>query len=343
MPGMSMPGMSMEVLRGNLNLKGRVPHPVVAVGNFDGLHLGHQAILRAAVERARARQGTSVALTFEPHPLTVLQPGRDFRLLTPFEEKAERLDELGIQVLAVATFTPQFAALSPRDFAKQVLYDQLGAEVVLVGRDFGFGHGRTGTPEGLKALGRDLGFDVEVTADVVMDGSAVRSSRVRSLLAQGEVEATRRLLGRPYAIRGRVIRGAGRGKRLGVPTANLDTLSELIPKEGVYAVSATLTPLTLPLSLEGRGAQERVGPTFGGAGYIGRQPTFRGGDRGGGQPTLQIEAHLFDYDGGDLYGKRLRLAFIARLRDDMTFDDSTGLVRQMAEDLARARRLMARA
>lgn len=320
--------MSMEVLRGHLNLKGRVPHPVVAVGNFDGLHLGHQAILRDAIRRAKARQGTSVALTFDPHPLTVLQPGRPFRLLTTFEEKTERLDELGMQVLAVATFTPQFAALSPGDFAKQVLDDQLGAEVVLVGRDFGFGHGRSGTPEGLTALGRDLGFDVEIAADVVMDGGAVRSSRVRSLLAGGEVEAAARLLGRPYAIRGGVIRGAGRGRQLGVPTANLDTLAELIPKEGVYAVTVEIV---------GRAA------TFGGAGYIGRQPTFTGAGKDGRPPALQIEAHLFDYDGGDLYGERLRLAFIARLRNDMTFDDPAGLVRQMAEDLATARRLTTRA
>jgi riboflavin kinase/FMN adenylyltransferase len=289
------------------------PFPAVAVGNFDGVHRGHQALVAAAHARARATTGACVALTFDPHPAQILQPDRPLRRLMSEEQRAECLAALGVDVLAVLPFTRELAALSPEDFAEKVLAGRLGAKAVVVGEDFRFGRARAGDVAVLHDLGRRLGFEVVPVPAVLHGGLPVSSTRIREALLAGDVGAAASLLGRPYFVEGTVVRGEGRGRTLGIPTANLAVLNEILPKGGVYA--ARVGP-------PGQALRPAVV-------NLGRRPTFGGGD-----PT--VEAHLLDFE-ADLYGQRLRVAFERRLRDERAFPGKEALVAQIHEDLAAAR------
>lgn len=298
------------------------PEPAVAVGNFDGVHVGHQGLIRAAVAEARKLDsGTAVVLTFDPHPARVLSPGRAPLALMTVEQKAEVLGGLGVDLLAVLPFTAELAHRRAEEFVRDVLGQALGARVVVVGESFRFGHRRAGDVTTLEGLGQELGFRVLAHPAVVLEGAAVSSSRVRESLARGDVVAARRLLGRPFLVDGTVVKGVGRGRTLGIPTANLRLMNETLPGGGVYACRC-------------RGAGATGGGPWDAVVNVGRRPTF-----GAGETTL--EAHLLSFS-GDLYGCTLRVEFLERLRDERAFPGPEALVAQIHEDVARARAVLAR-
>jgi riboflavin kinase / FMN adenylyltransferase len=297
--------------------------PAVTVGNFDGVHRGHQALVAAALAAARADGGTAVVLTFDPHPSHVLAPHRAPSALMTVEQKAEILGPLGVERLAVLPFTPALAARRAPDFAREVLAQATGARAIVVGSSFRFGHNREGDAGTLARLGQSLGFRVETVDPVLQEGAPISSTRIREALARGAVEAAHELLGRRYFVDGVVRRGEGRGRTIGFPTANLDPVNETIPGGGVYACWSH--------DLDDAGAAPRPAVV-----NVGRRPTFGGGGE------LLVEAHVFDFE-GDLYGRRLRLSFAHRLRDERTFPGREELKAQIAVDAAEARHLLANA
>ncbi|HEV8253814.1 MAG TPA: bifunctional riboflavin kinase/FAD synthetase [Vicinamibacteria bacterium] len=310
----------MEILRLDALTPLGWPRPVVAVGNFDGVHRGHQALIAATVAQARERAGTAAVLTFDPHPARVIAPERAPATLMTLDQKAEVLAALAVDRMVVLDFTPELSRQRPEGFAREVLGRALQAELVVVGSNFRFGRDRQGDVGALAALGDRLGFAVEIVPPVLQHGSPVSSMRIRDALARGEVEEARVLLGRPFFIDGEVVRGAGRGRQLGVPTANLRPFNETIPAGGVYAARCR------PLEGNSHG-------TWAAVVNIGRRPTF-------GETTLTVEAHLLDRQ-ADLYGRRLRLEFAARLRDEQAFAGPAALVQQIQSDIAEARRVLA--
>lgn len=302
----------MRIIRGVKNLSEALPNPVLTLGNFDGVHLGHQAIFRKVVDRAREIKGTSIAFTFEPHPLKVLAPERSPRLLNTFHGKMKLLEAACLDVVICANFTRAFADQNPEDFARDILVKKIGVKEVYVGYDYAFGRGREGSIAFLQQMGKQHGFHVGVIDAVTIDGSVVSSSRIRDFISSGRIDEAAGLLGRYYTIEGKVVPGARRGHTLGFPTANLQTANELIPDYGVYAVQATLD-------------DRRVK----GVASIGVRPTFGGG-------PVSIEVYLFDFS-EDLYGRNLEVAFVRRLRGEARFPDAESLVRQMHRDVEEAK------
>lgn len=303
----------MRIIRGIKNLSEKLPDPVLTLGNFDGVHLGHQAIFRKVVERGREIRGTSVAFTFEPHPLKVIAPERSPKLLNTFHGKMKLIEASGIQVVVCAEFDREFADQHPDEFARNVLVGKLGVKEVYVGYDYAFGKGREGSIESLKKTGDALGFRVGVVEPVQVDGMAVSSSLVREHVSAGRMNEASRYLGRYYSIEGTVVHGASRGHELGFPTANIQTTNELLPPYGVYAVLA-----------------HAGGRRLKGVASIGVRPTFDNG-------PVSLEAYLFDFE-GDLYGKHLDVSFVARLRGEEKFPDSEALVSQIRKDVEGAKR-----
>ncbi|MSP67023.1 MAG: bifunctional riboflavin kinase/FAD synthetase [Alphaproteobacteria bacterium] len=301
----------------------RAPAPergaVVAIGNFDGVHRGHQAVIAAAKAIALEVEAPTSILTFEPHPVLLFRPEREPERLTAFRAKARLLAETGIASLAVARFTRAFSGLSAEAFIARVLVEGLGARHVVVGENFIFGQGRRGNPTLLADAAGRHGFGMTVVAPVG-GASAYSSTRARSLLQAGEVQEAAAILGRDWEIEGRVAHGDARGRRLGFPTANVCLGSYLRPKAGVYAVSA---------GIAGAGGVTWVPAVA----NFGRRPTFDGKDQ-------LLEVHLFDF-AGDLYGRSLRVAFVQRIRDERKFDGLDALTRQIAADCDGARRLHA--
>jgi riboflavin kinase/FMN adenylyltransferase len=306
---------AMRIVRGVKNYTERASRPVLTLGNFDGVHLGHQAIFRKVVLRAKEISGTSMAFTFEPHPLKVLAPERSPRILNAFHTKMRLFEKAGIETVICANFTRSFADQHPEDFARDVLHSLIGVKEVYVGYDYAFGKGREGSIESLKSMGQIHGFDVGVIDPVIVDGIVVSSSVIRDLLLNGRIEDAARLLGRHYTIEGEVVHGSYRGHKLGFPTANLKTANEVIPGFGVYAVLA---------HLEGR--------TFKGVASIGVRPTFDNG-------PVSIEVYLFDFS-KDVYGKPVELVFIKRLRGEEKFSDADALVRQIQKDVRDAQAVL---
>jgi riboflavin kinase/FMN adenylyltransferase len=290
---------------------------VVTVGTFDGVHRGHWEVLRAIRERALETAGRSVLVTFDPHPLRIVRPDDAPPLLTTPVEKKEILAESGLEWAVFVSFTPELARYSPERFVEEILVHRLRVRELVIGYDHGFGRGRSGDVGTLRRLGERLSFEVVVVPAVSEGGDAISSSRIRRLLESGEVEAAADALGRPYSLRGTVVRGEGRGRALGFPTANLHVHAEdkLSPGPGIYAVRAALR----------RG-------TFDGALHLGPRPTFP-------DASPAIEVHLMDFD-DILYGEEVRVDLIRRLREVRSFSTAAALVKQMYEDVARARRLL---
>jgi riboflavin kinase/FMN adenylyltransferase len=295
---------------------------VVTVGNFDGLHVGHQEILRIATDRARARRGESAVYTFEPHPRKVLRPDAPPKLLTTLEQKLELIEAAAVDVAIVEPFDRAFAGQSAVQFVRDVLHARLRPEEVYVGYDFRFGHDREGSMRTLTEMGPHLGFAVTIVPEVTVGGRDVNSTRIRELLAEGHVEEASALLGRPYAIRGLVVEGDRRGRTLGFPTVNLAPENEVLPAIGVYAGR---------LRLLGRGAGEAPLPAVV---NVGRRPTVKPDD-----PVL-AEAHVIDWS-GDLYGERVELAFLHHLREERRFPDLDALRLQIGRDRDLARERLA--
>jgi riboflavin kinase/FMN adenylyltransferase len=308
----------MRVVRHLARQRERLRRVVLTLGNFDGVHLGHQAILRGAVERAHAASGQVVVLTFEPHPLAVLAPERAPALLQPLHDRLATLREIGVDVTVLQRFTRSFAALEPDAFVRDFMLRYLEVVGVVVGYNLNFGRNRAGSAETLRVLGTRLGFGVEVVGPVVVEGEQVSSTRLRDVLQQGDMRRARTLLGRPYGLRGRVVEGDRRGRTLGFPTANLHLRAGLLlPPDGVYAVGVRLD-----------------GARRAGVMNIGLRPTFAGRRR-------TVEVHLLDFD-GDLYRRWLAVELIERLRGETAFAGPDALRAAIAADVARARDVLAK-
>ena len=285
---------------------------VLSVGNFDGLHLGHQKILRQVIERAKAEQAIAAVITFDPHPLKVLRPGQAPPLVETISQRMERFAALGLEAALVLRFDRALAALSPEEFVRGVLVQELKTAAVLVGQNFRFGHRQEGNVETLTELGRRFGFSVQIVEPAVIDGEFVSSSAVRSAVAEGRVAHAARLLGRPFALTGQIVRGAGRGATFLFPTLNLAPEQELLPKVGVYATETRVD-----------------GKIHRSATNVGFRPTFDG-------TLLGVESHLFDFS-RELTQGRLEVRFWERLRDERKFNGPAELRAQIAADLREVR------
>jgi riboflavin kinase/FMN adenylyltransferase len=297
---------------------------VATVGTFDGIHRGHRAVLSEVVRRGRAAGRPSVLVTFDPHPLEVVNPTAAPRLLTLPDEKRALVAALGIERVEVIAFTTELARLGPEDFVRDVLRARFGMEELVLGYDHGFGRGRSGDVELVRRLGREDGFAVEVVAAVTDNGQPISSSLIRTAVAHGDLGSAARGLGRPYSLRGTVERGAGRGRTIGVPTINLTSPDprKLLPPDGVYAVRVRLPG-------KGEGEKEQA---HGGMMNQGARPTFGVHARG-------LEIHLFDYD-GDLYDATVTVEWVDRLRDTQTFPSRQALVDQIERDAVAARSIL---
>ena len=292
---------------------------VVTVGSFDGVHRGHQAVLAEIARRARAGGRDSVVVTFEPHPLEVVNPSAAPRLLTTLDEKRALLAAAGASRVAVLEFTPALSQQSAEEFVT-ALRTQYGMQELVLGYDHGFGRGRSGDVAVVRALGAAQGFAVDVVDAVRDDGTPISSTLIRTAVAHGHLAQAAAWLGRPYAVTGRVERGAGRGRQIGVPTANvaLPDARKLLPPDGVYAVWVRIEGA-------GKGKERRVGGVM----NQGSRPTFGVTERG-------LEVHLLDFT-GELVGETLTIEWVRRLRDVRTFPSREALVAQIATDLQAGR------
>ena len=292
---------------------------VLTLGVFDGLHLGHQLIVSSVVERARAAGAVPTVVTFDPHPRAVLHPESAPPLLQTFDQKVEAFGVLGVEQTIVVRFTREFARVRAEDFLRDVVRERLQAREVYLGRGFAFGRGREGDINLLRRVSGELGFFADEVPEVRLRGQRISSSRIRQLLAAGRVNLARRMLGRPYGVEGRVVRGAERGRTIGFPTANIRPRNRVIPRVGVY-VTATLI-----------GGAWRRSVT-----NVGVRPTFEK------DVEPSIETFVMDW-GGDLYGDVVRVRFLHRLRDERRFSSVEELKRQIGLDAARARKYFTRA
>ncbi|PSQ95746.1 MAG: bifunctional riboflavin kinase/FAD synthetase [Bacteroidetes bacterium SW_9_63_38] len=283
---------------------------VVTVGTFDGVHRGHKVIVDHLLERAHQRGGPSTLVSFDPHPRSVVRE-QEVPLLTTVEERAAILEDMGLDRFVVIPFSTEFAKKAPEAYVEDVLVERIGLQEITVGYDHQFGRKRAGDVDLLRECGDRFGFTVDVISSQKVDQDVVSSRRIRSVLTEeGDVERAADLLGRPYELHGTVARGEGRGREIGFPTANiaLDDPRKLVPKRGVYATLVT-TP---------------DGTTRGGMMNIGRRPTFD-------EMEVTAEVHVFDFE-GDLYGERLSVQFLQRLRDEQKFDSADALAMQLSED-----------
>jgi riboflavin kinase/FMN adenylyltransferase len=306
----------MDTFRGYTALSRRLRSPVCAIGNFDGVHRGHAHIFQQARQWASSLGGESLVLTFDPHPAKVLAPAYAPPLITPLARKLELIAACGIDATVVQPFDLAFAAKTPLQFVDEVLVGGLGVRALCIGHDFTFGARRAGTVELLTELGRTRNFEVQVIQTVTADEIVCSSTKVREFVLEGRVDGATLLLGRPPEVEGEVVRGDGRGRTIGVPTANLRAETELLPKNGVYAGQALLPDgTTVPAAIN-----------------VGTNPTFVQG------MPVTVEAHLLGWS-GDLYGQRLRLSFVKRLRAEERFPSVDALVAQIKKDIEATRSL----
>ncbi|MEE8408803.1 MAG: riboflavin biosynthesis protein RibF [Myxococcota bacterium] len=309
----------MRILPSSRNLNEPAGPYVIGLGIFDGVHLGHQRLLRKVRDLALAECVDSLVYTFDPHPTSVLSGDDSIRLLEPIESRLEQIAELWINTALIERFDAEFAAITARSFIDDILVGKLRVLQVVVGAGFTFGAGQDGNTGVLAAGGKRRGFGVHVVDPLELHGAPISSTRIRDLVQHGDVRQAARLLGRTFALVGMVGRGAMRGRRIGIATANLTQGNEIVPATGVY-----------------------VGHGIGGFGKrpavinIGFTPTFAG-------QQLKVEAHLLDYDGADLYGQPLTLQLVDRLRDERRFEDAAELKAQIERDIVAARDILAAA
>jgi riboflavin kinase/FMN adenylyltransferase len=302
----------MEIILGIEQLKRPLLNPVVTLGNFDGVHLGHQKIFNRAKEEAARLGGEAVVITFEPHPLKVLAPRHCPPLLTPFRKKMILIEESGMDVVLCIEFTPAFSKTSPLDFVKNVLVDKVGARKIIVGYNYHFGRAKEGNAEALKSMGKLFNVAVEVVQPLKVGDTVVSSSKVRELIQAGKVEEASKLLGRDYLMVGKVVVGAKRGHALlGFPTANLEISDELHPQPGVYAVQVIWNHRS-----------------FHGVANVGSNPTFETGS----PSKVSVEVHILDFD-REIYGEEIQVNFRRRIRDEVRFDSVDQLIAQIKKDI----------
>lgn len=291
---------------------------VLTLGVFDGLHLGHQQIVRTVVDRAKQIGAVPTAITFDPHPRAVLHPESAPPLLQTLDQRLSYLEFLGIEQAIVINFSRDFASQSAEEFIRETIHDRLRAKEIYLGQGFAFGKGRSGNIDLLKKLSNELGFHADEVAEVKLRGQRISSSRIREELLAGRVNIARRMLGRPYGVEGVVVRGDRRGHTIGFPTANLQAHNRVIPRYGVYATAALID-----------GVWRRSVTN------IGVRPTF------GGENEPSVESFVLDFD-GDLYGTALRVRFLHRIRNERKFNGIEELTGQINKDVAHARNYFAR-
>jgi riboflavin kinase/FMN adenylyltransferase len=291
----------------------RFPNPVATIGNYDGIHLGHRRIIERVKERAREINGTSMLVTFHPHPLHVLKPEKELAAITPLDERKRLIEATGIEVLFIVPFTKEFSQLAPEAFVTSILVNRLAIKGIVIGYDFKFGrHGR-GDVQFLREMGDKRGFFVEEVGEITMDGEKIGSNRVRKLVTAGDVAAAAKILGRPHEIEGVVVRANGRGRTIGYPTINLKTDHTLVPRNGVYVTEVEID-----------------GQRFGAVTNVGTNPTFETGQE------RSIESFILDFS-ADLYDKKVRIIFLDRIRDEVRFGDVRELIAQIGKDVETAR------
>lgn len=291
-------------------------HACVTIGNFDGVHLGHQQLFAEVVKRAKACQGTSIAITFDPHPLQILMPDR-LKLISTYQHKLELIEKAGIDVLLVIPFSLEFAKTTAEEFVAEILVEKLGTKELVIGYDYAFGKGRSGNIRFLQKQGQRFGFPVKVVNAFHHKDELVSSTRIRELISEGEMEAARQLLGRHYQIRGKVQVGKQRGSNLiGFPTANLRFNEEdLVPKTGVYVTQVVY-----------------AGKCYGGVLNIGYNPTFS-------EKKLVAETHIFDFN-KDIYGQKIKVNLLKFLRSEQKYSGVAELAAQIAKDVKRAKEVL---
>nr|HID58522.1 bifunctional riboflavin kinase/FAD synthetase [Desulfobacterales bacterium] len=308
----------MKVIEGidPINIKKDFKSLVITIGNFDGVHIGHQAIFAHVIEKAKKVNGVSGVMTFEPHPIRVLHPENRLPLITLYEQKVELIAKSGIDVLICVPFTTEFASITPHDFVKKILYEAIGVKAIIIGADYTFGKAREGTVSLLRKMGREYGFEVIIHPWVEEKNLRVSSTVIRKLVMEGRVEHAYKLLNRHYQIRGMVIPGHNRGGRvIGFPTANIKLYDELCPKNGVYVVTV-----------------EYQGELYGGVANIGYKPTFSDHEH-------TVEIHILDFQ-GDIYNHKIRVNFITRLRGEKKFSSPAELSDQIKKDIKKAREIL---
>ncbi len=291
---------------------------VITIGNFDGVHIGHQALFHEVIEKAETINGTSIAMTFEPHPIRVLKQNGHPPLITLAEQKTELIERTGLDVLICVPFTKEFASMSADQFIRDLLVKKIGMKAIVVGEDYRFGKNREGDIDLMRSYGPDFGFEV-IVANWIKTSKGlpdrISSTRIRELIVEGQMPAAEKMLGRHYQIRGRVVTGRDRGgKLLGTPTANINLNDELCPKTGIYAVT-----------VECRGSQHN------GVANIGYSPTFE-------DHEFTVEVHILDFN-ANIYGEKIRVNFIKRIRDEIKFSNISALIEQIKKDIATAREI----
>jgi riboflavin kinase / FMN adenylyltransferase len=301
----------MEIFRHIEDPRLSVSGSVVTLGNFDGIHLGHQALIRSIVEGGKRLASPSVVLTFEPHPLKVLAPHRAPKLILTHKDKMRLFQSFGVDIVVIQNFDPAFANVEPEDFVRKFLVERLKTKEIWLGRDLRFGKGRKGSVDDLIRWGNAFGFTVATIAPIVVEGTRISSSRIRELVEQGRVDEAMPLLGRYHFISGRVVEGHRRGRGLGFPTANIASRNEVLPLDGIYATLLQIGNNQL-LSVSN----------------IGTNPTFGDGPR-------TIESFVLQFD-RDIYGESVKLSFVKRIREEKKFDSADQLVAQMRRDVSAA-------
>jgi len=308
--------MIMDVIRKAKDFGRAFKNPVLTLGNFDGVHLGHQRIFQQVCRKAKEISGEALAYTFAPHPVQILKPGQEPFLLLSTAERIRLIGEAGMDVTICAPFTPEFASLTAEEFVRDILHRQIGVRHVYVGQNTSFGRGRTGSVSLLKEFGKRYGFAVEAVEAVEVKGTLVSSSRIRRLIRQGDIPGATEMLGRRPLLVGEVIHGFGRGSRkLGFPTANLKIEEVLVPRPGIYAVWAVYE-----------------GQKFAGVANLGWNPTFQ-------DHKFSIEVHILNFE-KEIYGQTLRVEFVERQRDEVTFRGPEELIAQIKKDVEQAQRIL---
>lgn len=307
----------MDTINGLCRLHEKYHNISIALGTFDGVHLGHRKIIERVVETARTRSGTSVVFTFDPHPRTVLKPSMPLPLITTYKEKKEIMTSLGVDVFWSLPFNSEFAKMSPEEFVRDILVEFVRPGLVVVGPNYAFGHQGKGTPQILKKLGEQFGFTVEIEDPVFVDGQMVSSTRVRRMVNRGEISKANMLLHRFFALSGEVVRGDSRGRGLGFPTANVAfSATSLLPANGTYAVKVMVD-----------------GQKYLGVANLGVNPTFQ-------VDQHRLEVHILDFD-AYIYGHSITVQFVQRLRDERTFSHVEELIKQIEQDILFARNILA--
>lgn len=309
----------MELIKHIDKIEKPFKNAVITIGNFDGVHIGHQALFHEVIEKAEALHGTSIVMTFEPHPVRVLKQNGHLPLITLHEQKVELIENSGVDVLICVPFTKEFAAISAKEFVEDILLKSIGMKAIVVGEDYTFGKNREGDIALLQTYAKNLGFEV-IVADWIQTSKngpgRISSTRTRELVMAGKVDEAKKLLGRYYQIRGIVTTGRNRGgKLLGFPTANINLQDELCPKNGVYAVTVECT-----------------GKMLRGVANIGYSPTFD-------DHVFSVEVHILDFN-DNIYGQKIRVNFVRRIRDEKKFSGISELSDQIKKDIVKARNIL---